>query len=57
MIADLHAKGEHPLSERQPPGDLGGRERHQNCRDHLSNNETLDDSRSVDCSSRSVVVI
>lgn len=50
MIADLYAKGEHPLSERQPPGDLSGRERHQDCRDHLSNNETLDDSHSVDCS-------
>lgn len=57
MIADLYAKGEHPLSKRQPPRDLGGRERHQNCRDHYSNNETLGDSCSVDCSSRRVVVI
>lgn len=55
MIADLYTKGEHPLSERQPPGDLSGRERHQSCRDHLSNNETLDDSQSVDCSAAALL--
>lgn len=55
MIADLYAKGEHPLSERQPPRDLSGRERHQNCWDHLSNNETLDDSHSVDCSAAALL--